>query len=895
MPNRTTKIKRVTVRAGKNFLATQKAVRVRKDDLGYVSRRNDRLDSKRTFKVDKKGYQEAKKNFHDVLNASSSSSLDIALAKNNLVHAKRRKIVSKKIKKTAVKLDGGTVKSRTAKSLKRSAHMKARSLLETGFKEDETLSDAVKARQAFRKFDYTKYRLNVNARRARKVGSFSGRLAYSLSTRTLNLVNGRGFVRTPDEYSKAKQLANRLRLSKMRLKKSKTGRAIGYTSKFMRFLLSPAMKFFANPLSVFGIVGGLVFLFMISVVMSIFSLTTTYQSEFDLSDSWKLMTLYDRERSDDKVDYWTNLDDVTLFLNEKNEDYSLWDKTYYKVNHDDLLTKTGRYSDYMSVLWDKLNDDTNDIKTMKDVYSNKKNLDNFAFDSDELDEFNEKLENISEEGTYPDLLELDNPLYSQSDVKFDNPLEIVKRYGADTKDSFFNGMTIQANVGQTVLASLDGTVELDRNGTTVRIFKDKDTYLSYVNINGIRVKNGQKIASGDIIGTLSKQNLTIYYRKVRDKEDDKKPAFLVNSTLKKLNTDAGWSYVNPGFYFSKVHYLQTTSVMSDLSGDIATKARQLKPIILKYFPQATDKGIAGALGNWAVESNINPKRAEGDYLSPPIGASASSWDDLTWLSMSGPQIYDGRFPNILHRGLGLGQWTDTSDGAVRHTALLNFANSKNKKWYDLELQIDFMFNGDSPGYQTIAKSILSSSDSPSTLAQRFLINWEGNPGDKLKERQNASEQVYKALTTSSATSGSTDTIPQGYEDKVSPKPTDQVALGNSYPFGQCTWGAYNRLAELGKNKVSSFEGNGGFWWQTAQNRGLPVHRGNPKAHEAISFPPGAVGSDKTYGHVGVVEVVNPDGSILVSETNAGGGLNGKRTWRIISATDVLQCYYIDYS
>lgn len=63
-------------------------------------------------------------------------------------------------------------------------------------------------------------------------------------------------------------------------------------------------------------------------------------------------------------------------------------------------------------------------------------MDNFAFDSDELDEFNEKLENISEEGTYPDLLELDNPLYSQSDVKFDNPLEIVKRYGADTKDSF---------------------------------------------------------------------------------------------------------------------------------------------------------------------------------------------------------------------------------------------------------------------------------------------------------------------------------------------------------------------------------------------------------------------------------------------------------------------------
>ena len=100
--------------------------------------------------------------------------------------------------------------------------------------------------------------------------------------------------------------------------------------------------------------------------------------------------------------------------------------------------------------------------------------------------------------------------------------------------------------------------------------------------------------------------------------------------------------------------------------------------------------LAAMLGNFATESNINPKRAEGDYLSPPVGADSSSWDDESWLAIGGPAIYNGRYPNILRRGLGLGQWTDTADGSTRHTLLLNYAKSKNKKWYDLELQLDFM-------------------------------------------------------------------------------------------------------------------------------------------------------------------------------------------------------------
>ena len=116
-----------------------------------------------------------------------------------------------------------------------------------------------------------------------------------------------------------------------------------------------------------------------------------------------------------------------------------------------------------------------------------------------------------------------------------------------------------------------------------------------------------------------------------------------------------------------------------LDGDLGQKSRAIKDYLKQKVPGLTDNGLAAMLGNFATESNINPKRAEGDYLSPPVGADSSSWDDESWLAIGGPAIYDGRYPNILHRGLGLGQWTDTADGSTRHTLLLNYAKIKRQK------------------------------------------------------------------------------------------------------------------------------------------------------------------------------------------------------------------------
>ena len=86
---------------------------------------------------------------------------------------------------------------------------------------------------------------------------------------------------------------------------------------------------------------------------------------------------------------------------------------------------------------------------------------------------------------------------------------------------------------------------------------------------------------------------------------------------------------------------------------------------------------------------------------------------------------------------------------------------------------------------------------------------------------------------------------------------------NGYDFGYCTYYAANRRAEVGK-PVPANLGNASTWKVLAQKAGIPV--GNtPQKHAVIWTPP-----RDYYGHVGFVEEVYPDGSVLVSEMNVQG-------------------------
>ncbi|QXJ59724.1 glucosaminidase domain-containing protein [Enterococcus raffinosus] len=113
-------------------------------------------------------------------------------------------------------------------------------------------------------------------------------------------------------------------------------------------------------------------------------------------------------------------------------------------------------------------------------------------------------------------------------------------------------------------------------------------------------------------------------------------------------------------------------------------------------------------------------------------------------------------------------------------------------------------------------------------------------------------------------------IPEEYRSRMKYPDFNGVNYNTSgsYPVGQCTWYAFNRVKQLGKT-VDDYMGNGGQWAAKGKVLGYEVSR-KPKAGWLISFKPGVAGSDPRYGHVAFVEVVRPEG-ILISEGNVYGG------------------------
>ncbi len=101
----------------------------------------------------------------------------------------------------------------------------------------------------------------------------------------------------------------------------------------------------------------------------------------------------------------------------------------------------------------------------------------------------------------------------------------------------------------------------------------------------------------------------------------------------------------------------------------------------------------------------------------------------------------------------------------------------------------------------------------------------------------------------------------GYNSKLA------ASVGNKYAWGNCTWYAYERRAQLGSS-VGSFWGNASTWPYNARQAGFRVD---------TSPEPGAVmANGGGYGHVAIVESVNPGVSVRISEMNAyrwGGGFN----------------------
>jgi len=110
----------------------------------------------------------------------------------------------------------------------------------------------------------------------------------------------------------------------------------------------------------------------------------------------------------------------------------------------------------------------------------------------------------------------------------------------------------------------------------------------------------------------------------------------------------------------------------------------------------------------------------------------------------------------------------------------------------------------------------------------------------------------------------------------------KASAGNRYAFGNCTWYAYERRLQLGR-PVGSFWGNAATWAMYARAAGYRVDN-TPEVGAVMQNGGG-------YGHVAIVESVNSDGSITISEMNYAGNFN-RVTSRTVGAGSVGGYNYI---
>lgn len=106
--------------------------------------------------------------------------------------------------------------------------------------------------------------------------------------------------------------------------------------------------------------------------------------------------------------------------------------------------------------------------------------------------------------------------------------------------------------------------------------------------------------------------------------------------------------------------------------------------------------------------------------------------------------------------------------------------------------------------------------------------------------------------------------------------------GNRYAPGNCTWYAYERRMQLGR-PVGSFWGNASSWAYNAAQAGYLVDH-TPSVGAVMQNGGG-------FGHVAIVESLNADGSITISEMNYAGNFN-KVTSRTVAAGSLSSFNYI---
>lgn len=349
-----------------------------------------------------------------------------------------------------------------------------------------------------------------------------------------------------------------------------------------------------------------------------------------------------------------------------------------------------------------------------------------------------------------------------------------------------------------------------------------------------------------------------------------------------------------------------SSTSIKVSKDADKNAKNIYKYLMKEVKGAKSKAVAAHLGNMYIESahTFDPTTIQG---------GSKFKKDLAMDASAGGYA------------LGIAQWD-----SERRVNLIKFAEKKDKKWDDLEVQLDFMLNHDGSDSETI-KKILKSDGSIKNTTEKIMNDWE-RAGDKssISERQAAASKYYSKFSdstdsdsnidesTSSATDNSDagsnsgcntdsasktdgelgksikangdsgkvlkqwkskDDIPEKYKKHIELPDYKGEKIDSSeniFPGfgqkGQCTELTFSYMSQLWKGKQPT-NGNGNVIYKAYKAQGAKTKSNPTVGYGFSSNPPYAGATTSDVGHTGVVIGVMDDGKWLMSNYNLNGEAN----------------------
>ena len=341
---------------------------------------------------------------------------------------------------------------------------------------------------------------------------------------------------------------------------------------------------------------------------------------------------------------------------------------------------------------------------------------------------------------------------------------------------------------------------------------------------------------------------------------------------------------NTVFSYIAVMAIVTSMVTIGYQSPIEDKSKRManaSPALLKVDNPSVDQVVAADMAAQTAEVADLSIAANASNLSVSLAAKneLSQSSDTVLIK---PQIIQG---DDLQRGIT--EYRVVSGDTVQSVAKKFGISAQTLKWAN-DLTSDTLNTGtrllipstdgviyrvtEGDTLEKIARKYKSTSDRIVTYndlevggltpGQRIVIPDGVLPAN---ERPRATVPTRVATTSPApTTSGPSTTTGYGYGD---------VSAGNAYAYGNCTWYSYERRLELGR-PIGSFWGNAATWASFARGSGYTVN--NTPAPGAIMQDSWSAGG---YGHVGIVESMNPDGSFLLSEMNYSG-------WNVVSTRTI---------